>query len=77
MAPELLSDDICGKEADIWGFGCILYEMVFRRSPFFDSSEGMVWKRIQNEEIDYHPEEYQVRFGIFRAKKTWKWQSTS
>ena len=23
---------------DIWAFGCILYEMVFKKSPFFDHS---------------------------------------
>jgi 3-phosphoinositide dependent protein kinase-1 len=49
MAPELLSNDICGKEADIWAFGCILYEVIFKKSPFFDTSEGMVWKKILND----------------------------
>lgn len=53
MAPELLAEDVCGKEADIWAFGCILYEMIFKKSPFFDTSEGMVWKKILNDEIDY------------------------
>ena len=38
MAPELLSSDICNKEADIWALGCIFYEMVFKKSPFFDNS---------------------------------------
>lgn len=53
MAPELLAEDVCEKEADIWAFGCILYEMIFKKSPFFDISEGMVWKKILNDEIDY------------------------
>jgi serine/threonine protein kinase len=49
MAPELLSKDVCGKEADIWAFGCILFEMLFKKSPFFDNSEGMIWKKILND----------------------------
>jgi hypothetical protein len=27
--------------------------MIFKKSPFFDISEGMVWKKILNDEIDY------------------------
>jgi serine/threonine protein kinase len=38
MAPELLTSDICNKEADIWALGCILYEIMFKKSPFFDNS---------------------------------------
>ena len=53
MAPELLTEDRCGKEADIWAFGCILYEMIFKKSPFFDHSEGMVWKKILSNEVSY------------------------
>jgi serine/threonine protein kinase len=49
MAPELLANDICGKEADIWAFGCILYEMHFKKSPFSDANEGMIWKKILTE----------------------------
>lgn len=64
MAPELLANDLCGKEADIWAFGCILYEMIFKKSPFFDNSEGMVWKKILNDEIQYDlPAEMKVHFA--------------
>ena len=52
MAPELLSDDICGMEADIWAFGCIIYELVYGKTPFHDQNEGMVWKRIQTGKFD-------------------------
>ena len=74
MAPELLSDDRCGKEADIWAFGCILYEMVFKKSPFSDNNEGMVWKKILNDEIEYNAE-FKVSRYILRIPKIKKMSS--
>lgn len=34
MAPELLMDGEKGKGVDIWSFGIILYEMLFKQHPF-------------------------------------------
>lgn len=34
MAPELLEERGYGHEADLWGLGCIIYEMLAGESPF-------------------------------------------
>ncbi len=54
MAPELLSEDKCGPESDLWALGCIFYELLHKKSPFFDESEGMVWTKILNSEIEVY-----------------------
>lgn len=36
MSPELLSEAICDFAADLWGFGCLLFEMYFGCPPFED-----------------------------------------
>jgi serine/threonine protein kinase len=46
MAPELLEEDFCGPESDIWALGCIIYELINLKPPFYDENEGMVWKKI-------------------------------
>lgn len=51
MAPELLSEDFCGPEADLWALGCIIYELIHSKPPFYDENEGMVWKKILNEDF--------------------------
>ena len=51
MAPELLNEDKCGPESDLWALGCIFYEMLHKKSPFFDESEGMVWTKILNTQV--------------------------
>jgi len=34
VSPELLEDDICGPEADLWALGCIVYKMFTGKTPF-------------------------------------------
>ena len=52
MAPELLAEDVCGMEADIWAFGCIVYELVAGKAPFHDENEGLVWKKILTSDLE-------------------------
>eukprot|EP00756_Hemistasia_phaeocysticola_P009596 Hpha_TRINITY_DN14925_c0_g3::TRINITY_DN14925_c0_g3_i1::g.144948::m.144948/K06276/PDPK1; 3-phosphoinositide dependent protein kinase-1 len=41
MSPELLRDGHCHPAAsDLWGLGCIVYEMYCGRTPFADPGEG-------------------------------------
>lgn len=34
VSPELLEDDMCGPEADLWALGCIVYKMFTGKTPF-------------------------------------------
>jgi serine/threonine protein kinase len=43
----LLIEAICDYAADLWGFGCLLYELYFGCAPFEDADEYTVFKKIQ------------------------------
>lgn len=34
MAPEVINSEPYGVKADVWGLGCIWYEMIAGRKPF-------------------------------------------
>lgn len=51
MAPELLGNDYCGMEADIWAFGCIIYELANGRPLFYSEEQGLVWKKIMDNDF--------------------------
>jgi len=36
VSPELLEDDICSSEADLWALGCIIYKIFTGKTPFTD-----------------------------------------
>lgn len=45
MAPEVLSGGAHSKEADLWSFGCVLYELFTGKQPFLaDSFQELVTK---------------------------------
>jgi 3-phosphoinositide dependent protein kinase-1 len=48
VSPELLEDDICGPEADLWALGCIVYKMFTGKTPFQDSTEYLVFQKIKS-----------------------------
>ena len=38
MAPEMLRREHYGPEIDMWAVGCVTYELIFGRSPFYGGS---------------------------------------
>lgn len=46
VSPELLSQKTQGKSADIWAFGCVLFQMIAGNPPFQGSTQYLTFQRI-------------------------------
>ncbi|CAD8113908.1 unnamed protein product [Paramecium primaurelia] len=47
VSPELLEDDVCGPQADLWALGCIIYKMFTGITPFCDQTEYLVFQKVR------------------------------
>lgn len=47
VSPELLNDKYCGKAADVWSLGCIIYQMIAGKPPFKATNEYLTFQKIQ------------------------------
>lgn len=48
MSPELLSDEIYGKEVDVWSIGVLAYELCTGRAPFACKNDKETRTKIVN-----------------------------
>ena len=48
ISPEILKGKNHGKEVDFWGFGCIIYELIEGKSPFYASNYNQLFSKIVN-----------------------------
>ncbi|VEU19855.1 DEKNAAC100109 [Brettanomyces naardenensis] len=46
VSPELLNDKYCGMPADVWAFGCIVYQMIAGKPPFKGSNEYQTFQKV-------------------------------
>lgn len=46
IAPEIITGKEIGKEADLWSFGVLLFEMLDGQSPFKHKSHDIIFKNI-------------------------------
>ena len=47
MAPEIVTKkDYCGKQADLWALGIILFNMLYGKCPFRAESERELYRKI-------------------------------
>ncbi len=53
LAPEILSDEIHGKEVDYWAVGVIIFELLVGRLPFYDPEIQVIYDNIINVRIDW------------------------
>ncbi|ODV90227.1 hypothetical protein CANCADRAFT_31248 [Tortispora caseinolytica NRRL Y-17796] len=55
VSPELLTQKYAGKMADIWAYGCVLYQMVAGRPPFKAANEYQTFQKIVKLRFSYPP----------------------
>lgn len=48
VSPELLKSDPVSKEADMWAFGCVIYQMLSGKSPFKAPTDYLIFQKIKN-----------------------------
>ncbi|KAG2206426.1 hypothetical protein INT46_002904 [Mucor plumbeus] len=48
VSPELLRSDAVSKEADLWAFGCVIYQMLSGKSPFKAATDYLIFQKIKN-----------------------------
>jgi serum/glucocorticoid-regulated kinase 2 len=48
IAPEILTGKQYGPSVDWWGFGVLLYEMIFGKTPFYNKNRKLMFYRIMN-----------------------------
>lgn len=57
-APEVINNEKYSMSPDLWGLGCLVYEMTAGRSPFRARKERVkreeVERRVQEEEEEYN-----------------------
>ncbi|KAG7855929.1 hypothetical protein KL919_004322 [Ogataea angusta] len=46
VSPELLNDKYCGKAADVWALGCIIYQMIAGKPPFKATNEYLTFQKV-------------------------------
>ncbi|KAI8881322.1 kinase-like protein [Backusella circina FSU 941] len=48
VSPELLQSEPVSKEADLWAFGCVVYQMLSGKSPFKAATDYLIFQKIKN-----------------------------
>ena len=69
MSPEIVSKkEYCGKEADIWALGVIMFNLIYGRCPFRAENERELYKKITKGSFGF-PDETHRSVDQFRDLK--------
>jgi 3-phosphoinositide dependent protein kinase-1 len=53
VPPEILANEPAGFAADLWSFGCVIYTLIERRSPFRAENEYLTFQRILRLDLNF------------------------
>jgi serine/threonine protein kinase len=53
ISPEILKGSPHGKEVDFWGLGCVIFEMIEGKSPFYASNYKKLFSKIINGSFNF------------------------
>jgi 3-phosphoinositide dependent protein kinase-1 len=53
VSPEVLRSEPATPATDIWGFGVILYQLVFGKPPFRTATDYLTFQRILKREMEF------------------------
>jgi len=53
MSPEQARGKAVDRRADVWAFGCVLYEMLTAKAPFADEDISLTLSKILQREVDW------------------------
>ncbi|KAI7862322.1 phosphoinositide-dependent kinase-1, partial [Spinellus fusiger] len=56
VSPELLCSDPVAKEADLWAFACVLFQMLSGRSPFKAPTDYLIFQNIKGLDYTFPPD---------------------
>ena len=48
MAPEVLKNEPYNLKADVWSLGCIFYELLLKKLPYYEKSVKDLLNSIRN-----------------------------
>ena len=48
LAPELISGDDASPAADLWAVGCVLYQLLAGRVPFYQADQSKLFEKIKS-----------------------------
>jgi len=53
LAPEIITEEGHGKEADWWGLGIFAYELMIGHTPFTHENENEMFNMIRNRKVEF------------------------
>jgi len=56
LAPEVITATGHGREADWWGLGVLMYELLIGIPPFYHQNHNTMFELIQTSEVRFHPQ---------------------
>lgn len=64
MCPQIMTNQEYSKDADIWGLGCFLFEIITFKPPFMANTYATLSRKIQNKQFSVNIEEYKLYYKI-------------